>query len=194
MNDSSEFANRRLRAASRAKDNAKRLAWGFLISATILQALLSVALIDYWLVLPPRLRMGGFLLLLLLLAPGVGGWLKLRRRPTSIKEAALDTEAQRPEMGCVVSTAAEYTSGERAITHEYEPELVQALAVQAASHLKKVELSYRDRLFRPASFFAFALVAVLLFAAAAPVAWTAFRRTVTPWSNETYTKVKVLPG
>src|SRR5437867_8081005 len=182
MNDSSEFANRRLRAASRAKDNAKRLAWGFLISATILQALLSVALIDYWLVLPPRLRMGGFLLLLLLLAAGVGGWLKLRRRPTSIKEAALDTEAQRPEMGCVISTAAEYTSGERAITREYEPELVAALAEQAARNLQKARVSYTNRLMRPAGFLAFALITILVFAAAAPVAFTAFKRTVTTWS------------
>src|SRR5438132_13207323 len=107
MNDSSQFAGQRLRAASRAKDQAKRLAWGFLISATILEILLAVALLDYWLALPVSLRLGGFFLLLLLLAAGVGGWLKLRRRPTSIKEAALDTEAQRSDLGCVTSTAAE---------------------------------------------------------------------------------------
>src|SRR6266576_188735 len=100
-----EFANRRLRAAGRAKDIAKRLAWGFLIGATILEIVLCVALVDYWLMLSPRLRMGGFMLLLLFLTVGVGGWVKLRRRPTSMKEAALDTEAQRPELGCVISTA-----------------------------------------------------------------------------------------
>src|SRR6267154_1966155 len=98
MNDPSKFANQRLRAAGRAKDMARRLAWGFLTSAAILEALLAVTLMDYWLVLSPRLRMSGFTILLLLLAAGVGGWLKLRRRPTSMKEAALDTEAQRPAL------------------------------------------------------------------------------------------------
>ena len=192
--NNSEFANKRLRAAGRAKDKAKRLAWGFLVGATILEVLLAVALIDYWLSLPVPLRMGGFIVLLLLLAVGLAGWLKLRRRPTSLKEAALDTEAQRPELGCVISTAAEYASGQRPVTHEYEPELVEALKAQAARNLGKVQISYNNRWLRPAGFLAFALVTVLLFAVAAPVALTAFKRTVSPWSKETYTKVEVSPG
>src|SRR5438552_12227022 len=118
MNDSSEFANQRLRATGRAKDTAKRLAWGFLIGATIVEVILCVALIDYWLALTPRVRLGGFALLLLFLAAGIGGWAKLLRRPTSLKEAALDTEAERPDLGCVISTAAEYTGGERAVARE----------------------------------------------------------------------------
>jgi hypothetical protein len=194
MNDSSEFARQRLQAASRAKDIAKRLAWVFLIGATILEMVLGVALVDYWLMLSPRLRMGGFMLLLLFLAVGVGGWIKLRRRPTSMKEAALDTEAQRPDLGCVISTAAEYTSGERIVAHEYEPELVAALEEQAAKNLRKVQLSYFDRLVRPAGFLAFTLVTLLVFTVAAPVALTALKRTVAPWSKETYTKVEVRPG
>ncbi len=194
MNNSSEFANQRLREAGRAKDRAKRLAWAFVIGAALLEVLLGVALIDYWLALPAGLRMAGFMLLLLLLATGLGGWLKLRRRPTTIKEAALDTESQRPDLGCVISTAAEYTTGERSITHEYEPELVAALEQQAARNLHQAQISYTNKLLRPASFLAFALLTLLLFAAVAPVAFTAFKRTISPWSKETYTKVEVTPG
>ncbi len=194
MNPSSEFAYRKLRAAGRAKDKARRLAWCFLISAVALEVLLAVALIDYWLALPATLRMGGFVLLLLLLAAGVGGWMRLRRRPTSMKEAALDAEAQRPDLGCVISTAAEYSSGERPVRHEYEPELVAALEEQAAKNLKEVQVSYTNKFSRPAWFLTFALVTVLIFAALAPVALTAFKRTVSPWSKETYTKVAVRPG
>ena len=133
-------------------------------------------------------------MLIALLAAGLGGWLKLRRRPTSIKEAALDTEGRRADLGCVVSTAAEYISGERPITHQYEPELVAALEEQAASNLKGVEVSYSNRLLAPAAFLAIALLTLLMFAAIAPVAFTAFKRTVAPWSKETYTTVQVMPG
>src|SRR5437588_6397282 len=150
MNDSSEFANQRLRVASRAKDKAKRLAWGFLIVAIVLEVLLGVALVDYWLELPTLLRTGGFGILVLILAAGLAGWLKLRRRPTSMKEAALDTEAARPDLGCVISTAAEYASGERAMTHEYEPELVEALKEQAARNLKEARVCYTSKWARPA--------------------------------------------
>ena len=194
MNESSESARRRLHEAGHAKDTAKRFAWGFLISATVLEVLLGVALIDYWLVLPSQLRLGGFGLLLVLLAAGAAGWLKLRRRPTSMKEAALDTEAQRPGIGCVVSTAAEYMTGERKITHEYEPELVAALEEQAGRNLEKAHVSYANRMLGPAGFLAFALLTLLIFAAVAPVAFTALKRTVVPWSKETYTKVEVRPG
>ncbi len=194
MNPSSEFANQKLRTAGRAKDKARRLAWCFLISAIALEVLLAVAMIDYWLALPAPLRMGGFVLLLLLLAAGLGGWMRLRRRPTSMKEAALDAEAQRPDMGCVISTAAEYSSGERPIRHEYEPELVAALEAQAAKNLQEVQVSYANRFSRPAWFLAFALLSVLIFAALAPVAFTAFKRTVSPWSRETYTQVAVRRG
>lgn len=194
MNDPSQQAGAKLLATSHAKDKARRFAWGLLITATVLEVLLCVALIDYWLVLPGSLRTGGFALLLVLLALGVGGWLRLRRRPTTIKEAALDAEAQRPELGCVVSTAAEYLNGERKITREYEPELVAALEQQAARSLAKIEVSYANRLLRPAAFFGFALVTILLFAAAAPVAFTALKRTVVPWSKDTYTKINVKPG
>src|SRR2546423_590587 len=142
----------------------------------------------------PCAGLAGFFLLLVLLGAGLGGWLKLRRRPTSMKEAALDTEAERPDLGCVISTAAEYTSGERTVTHEYEPELVAALEDQAAQNLKHAQVSYGERMLRPAGFLAFALLSLLLFAALAPVAFTALKRTVSPWSKETYTKVEVRPG
>src|SRR5205823_1824171 len=89
---------------------------------------------------------------------------------------------------------AEYISGERVVTHEYEPELVAALEEQAAQKLTKVELSYRNRLLIPGAFLAFALVTLLVFAAVAPVAFTALKRTTIPWSNATYTKLQVNPG
>src|ERR1051326_2978581 len=189
-----QSANDRLLTASRAKDKARRLGWGFLASAALLEALLCFALLDYSLVLSPRMRVGGFVVLCLLLIMGVAGWLKLHGRPTPIKEAALDAEAKRPDLGCVVSTAAEYITGARAVTHEYEPELVAALKEQAGNQLQRVQFSYSEKLFRPAGMLAFSLLTILLFAAAAPVALIAFKRTVTPWSKETYTKVQVAPG
>ena len=194
MKTPSQQASVRLQETGRAKDTAQRFAWSLLITATVLEVVLCVALMDYWLMLSRPLRAAGFVLLLSLLGLGLGGWLRLRRRPTTIKEAALDTEAQRPELGCVVSTAAEYLSGERKVTHEYEPELVAALEQQAARGLARVQVSYSKRLQRPGAFFAFALLTVLIFAAAAPVALTALKRTVAPWSQETYTKIEVQPG
>ena len=194
MKDPSELASTRLREAGCVKDLTRRLAWGFLIAATLMEILVAVALMDYWLVLAPGLRLGGFVLLVALLGIGVGGWLKLRRRPATMKQAALDVEAARPDLGCVVSTAAEYLSGERRVEHEYEPELVAALEAQAARDLEKARVPYERRVIRPAGFFAFALVSLLVFAAAVPVAWTAFKRTVTPWSKETYTHLEVRPG
>jgi hypothetical protein len=194
MKDSSKLASGRLLIASHAKDTARRVGWGLLITATVLAVLLCAALMDYWLMLPVAVRAVGCALLLLLLGLGLGGWLRLRRHPTSMKEAALDVETQRTDLGCVVSTAAEYLSGERTATRQYEPELVEALEAQAARNLEKVQVPYQNRLLRPAGFFAFVLLVLLVFAATVPVAFTALKRTVVPWSKETYTRVEVQPG
>jgi len=145
-------------------------------------------------VLPALWRGLGFLVLVVLVCGSTVGWVRLRRRPTHLKEAALDFEARRPEAGCVVSTAAEYLSGERQITYEYEPELVAALEQQAVKHLNLTYVSYARKMLSPAGLLAGAGLALLLFALLAPSAATALKRTVAPWSKAAYTRVEVQPG
>src|SRR6185436_16190382 len=194
MNDSSKFANERLEAARRAKDMSKRLAWAGTIGAIGLLVLLGLALVDYWIVLSVPARAGGALLLAGLIGYGLFRFVTYWRQPTRLKEVALDAEAQRPDAGCVVSTAAEYLSGQRKAVHEYEPELVDALAAQAAENLRKTDLSYAKGSLGPIGIFAAAVIAAVVFLLVAPVAFTAFKRTAFPWVRTFYTQVEVKPG
>jgi hypothetical protein len=194
MNDAPNVAKTKLGRIGRAKDASRRLAWGLLAVAAGLAVLVGAALVDYWLVLSGPWRGLGFLVLVVLVCAAATGWVRLRRRPTHLKEAALDFEARRPEAGCVVSTAAEYLSGERQITREYEPELVAALERQAVKHLNLTCVSYARKMLSPAGLLAGAGLALLLFALLAPSAATALKRTVAPWSKTAYTQVEVQPG
>ena len=79
-----------------------------------------------------------------LVGGGVFKMVKALKRSTPLKEAALDAEAIKPDLGCELSTAAEYLSGDRKANQEYEAELATALQASAAEHLKKVQLPYRE--------------------------------------------------
>ena len=127
MNKHSQYNSDRLETARRAKDRARRLAWVVSICAAVLGLVLAVALVDYWWLLPLAGRIAGVGLMALLALFGLARLVQFTLHPTSPKQVALDLEAQRPELGCVVSTAAEYLSGERTASKEYEPELVEAL-------------------------------------------------------------------
>src|SRR2546425_8240256 len=122
-NESSKFAKERLLDACHTKDKSTRLAWAITIGEAVLLGVLALALIDYWLMLPVYLRSLGAVALAGFAVAGLFRLVRFYRRPTRLKEAALDVEAQRPELGCEISTAAEYLAGERKATHEYEPEL-----------------------------------------------------------------------
>src|SRR2546427_7750482 len=106
-NPPTDVAQARLRAFCRSKDLARRCVWLTLVLVATLAALLALALLDYWLMLPLAVRVAGCLLLSGMVLSGVVRLVQLFRKPASLKEAALDVEAQRPALGCAISTAAE---------------------------------------------------------------------------------------
>ncbi|HEV8544533.1 MAG TPA: DUF4175 family protein, partial [Verrucomicrobiae bacterium] len=90
--------------------------------------------------------------------------------------------------------AAEYLSGERQPSQEYEHELASALEQRAGRDLQKIEVPYWNRPLRPALLLgALALVAIL-FVIVASGGFTAFERAALPWANAAYTQVRVQPG
>src|SRR5271169_1449464 len=88
------------------------LAAGALASGVLLGA----AVVDYWLLLPWPIRALAAAAILALLAGGAVRLIRLLCKRPALKDAALDLERERPGAGCVVSTAAEYLTGERKIT------------------------------------------------------------------------------
>jgi hypothetical protein len=193
-NDPSDLAKQRLARACRALDNSVRLRWVLLIFQLLLAAILAIALVDYWLLLPVSLRSVGALALGVLFLFGLGRLVRFFTRPTRLKEGALAIESQRPELGCEVSTAAEYITGSRKIEHEYEPELAAALEARTARNLADVPLSARANLLRFAVMLGLTAVALLVLVLAAPGGLTALERTAMPFSNAHYTTVRVQPG
>jgi hypothetical protein len=194
MDNMSNFAKDRLQAASRARDKSRQLALLCSVAAGVTLILLAVAMLDYWFLLPMSARLGGVTLLLAVLGVGARQFVKSRRQTTRLKEAALDAEASRPDLGCELSTAAEYLSGDRKISQEYEAEVAAALQEKAARNLKSFEPVYWKRPLRPAILLGVAAFAVLAFGILASGAFTAFERAAAPWSNAAYTQVQVKPG
>jgi hypothetical protein len=194
MNKHSDYNADRLETARRAKDRARRLAWVAGFCAAGLGFILAAAVVDEWLLLPPAARIAGIGLMGLLALFGLARLVQFMLHPTSPKQAALDLEAQRPELGCVVSTAAEYLSGERSASKEYEPELVEALQEQAAKRLLLVETNYYRKLVFAGGAMAAALGGLLLFVLLASGSLTALARVTAPWSGKTYTHLSVKPG
>jgi hypothetical protein len=194
MNDASKFAKNRLQEASRAKQGARLMMVVFWTAAVALLLLLAVAMLDYWFMLVPSVRIAGLAVLAGLVVGGIYKIVQTLKQPTHLKEAALDAEAAKPDLGCELSTAAEYLAGERKPTQQYENELAAALEDKAATHLKKIDLPYWKRPMRPALLVAVLLVAGFIFAVMASGGITAFLRAMMPWSNASYTQVQVKPG
>ena len=192
--DPSTRAKKRLIEACRTKDVSVRLAWTITACEGVLLAGLALALIDYWLMLPVLWRSVGALGLAGLAAVSVFRFFRFYRRPTRLKEAALDMESERPELGCEISTAAEYLTGDRKITKEYEPALVAALQAKAAQKLSGKPVEYEKRLQRPAMLLALTLLFVFAILVVVPGALTALQRTALPGSKAHYTRLEVKPG
>jgi hypothetical protein len=192
--EASSFAKSRLQEAIRAKHSATVLAVTLSTAAVGLVVLLFFALLDYWLMLVPSVRYGGLFAICVLVGGGVFKLVKAVKRPTPLKEAALDAEALKPDLGCELSTAAEYLSGERAPHQKYETELAAALQANAAEHLKKVQLPYWERMIRPAIIVAVLVLAAVFFTVLASGGLTAFKRAAMPWTNARYTDVEVKTG
>jgi hypothetical protein len=192
--NSPEFAQKKLHEASQAKHSATVLAVTLSTAAVGLVVLVFFALLDYWLMLVPSVRYGGLIAMCVLVGGGVYKLVKALKRPTPLKEAALDAEAIKPGLGCELSTAAEYLSGDRKANQEYEAELATALQANAAEHLKKVQLPYWERLIRPALIVAMLVLGAVFFSVLASGGFTAFKRAAMPWLNAKYTEVQVQPG
>ncbi|HAB15508.1 MAG TPA: DUF4175 family protein [Verrucomicrobiota bacterium] len=183
-----------LALAGRARDHAVRLATGLTVIGLLALVLLTVALVDYGLILPASARWAAVALMAIVLIAGLGRVIWLRRRPTSLKASALEVEAARPSAGCEVSTAAEYATGERKISQEYEHELVAALQQRASATVAQTSLPHGRRLILPALIVAGVVGALGAFLISAPAAGTALKRTMAPWSKAPFSQVKVTPG
>lgn len=194
MGDASNYAKRKLIEASQSRDAARRLSLALATAAAGVSVLLVVALLDYWLLLPMTARLGGTVLLAFFLGAGLHQFISTLRRPTKLKESALEAEALKPELGCDLSTAAEYLSGDRRPTQAYEADLAAALQEKAARDLAKIQLPYWNKLIRPALLLASIVVGIFLFMLLSSGSFTALKRAALPWSNAAYTKVSVQPG
>src|SRR5688572_3705695 len=194
QNGGDSFAKRKLQEATRAKRSATVMALTFSTAAVALVLIIFSALLDYFLMLVPSVRIGGLIATCILVGGGVFKLVKTLKQRASLKEAALEAEALKPELGCEVSTAAEYLSGERNPDQKYEAELAAALETHAAEQLKTVQLPYWERMLRPALVVAALVFAAVVFTVMASGGMTAFKRALMPWKNVSYTQVKVLPG
>lgn len=192
-NHPENLARQRLAAACRAMDRAARLRWMIVVCQILVALVLGLALADYWLLLPVMIRATGALALAALLVLGAVRLLRFFLRPTHLKQGALAIESKRPDLGCEVSTAAEYLAGERKMEHEYEPELAAALEAKTATALaESAPISARLLLYA-----VLLGLTVLLFTALVllvPGGLTALERTAVPFSNAHYTAVAVQPG
>ena len=195
MNTPADQARRQLAQTAGRKDTARRTGAVAAMVAGLLLGSLAVMLVDYKLLLPTGVRVLAWLGLLLGLVLGVRQWLRLRQQATPLKEAALDLESTRPELGCEVSTAAEYLSGVRTPTGAYESELASALSQRAAQVAHSEEVPYLRRLGLPGLLFGSSVLAALVgFLILAPQSGTALLRTLAPWSEARFTQLVVEPA
>ena len=191
MNPPQQTARQQLESAVRHKDRARQTRQWVATLGVIAAVLLGLTVLDYAISLPPIARWCGLALWMGVLVAGTRRILKLRRQTTRIEEAARDVEASRPEFGCEISTAAEYLSGARRPTKEYEAEIAAALEQQAASDLKGNTVPYSRNLVVPAGLTLAGLMAVLLgFATFAPGAFTSLLRATVPWSKASLTRIE----
>jgi hypothetical protein len=195
MNPAAENARRQLAAAGRRKDFARRVGTGLAAGSLMILAVLLVALADYWLMLPAPARWTALVVLAGLLVYGLVRLVRVLRHPTGLKEAALDVEAGSPDLGCEVSTAAEYLSGQQTPSQAYEAELANALEARAATAIGRGGNSYNRRFLTPAAVAGFVVLAGLVaFVLFAPASGTAFLRTAAPWSRASFTLLSVSPA
>jgi hypothetical protein len=195
MNTPADQARRQLAQNAGRKDSARRTGAVAAMAAGLLLGSLAVMLVDYALLLPIGVRVLAWLGLLVGLALGLRQGVRLRRQVTPLKEAALDLESTRPELGCEVSTAAEYLSGVRTPSGTYESELASALSQRAAQVTDREAVPYRRQLSLPGLLFGGgALAALVGFLFWAPQSGTAVLRTLAPWSEARFTQLVVDPA
>ncbi len=194
MNHNDLSARTQLASASRLRDQSLRSTVLLTAVAVILCGVVAAAAADYLVLLPRAVRWLAWITLAVAAGLGIRQFLRQRKRPTSMKEAALELESAAPQAGCEVSTAAEYLSGQRRPAQDYESELVGALEQRAAAVLQQAALPYTQRIRTPAVVAGAGLLTLLGFWLVVPAAGTALRRTVVPWSSAVFSRVEVSPG
>ena len=195
MNTPADQARRQLAQTARRKDAARRTGLAWATGAGLGLGLLIVMLLDYGLLLPVAIRVLAASALLVGLAAGLRRWFRLKHHSTPLKEAALDIESVSPDLGCEISTAAEYLSGKRTPSGPYESELAAALSQRTARVASVETVPYRQRLSLPGLLFGGGVLAALIgFFVVAPQSGIALLRTVAPWSAARFTGLIVEPA
>ena len=183
-----------LAATARQRDRSARTVTILIAGGLALFALLATASLDYWLTLPASVRWIGFTALATVVLFGVVRLLRLWRRPTSLKEAALEVEQRQPNAGCEISTAAEYLTGERQAGQDYERELAAALQQRAAETVARNPVNFTRRLLVPVLGVGAAVALLAAFTVTFPAAGTALKRAAAPWSKAAFSQIEVKPG
>lgn len=195
MSQHSIYNADRLETLRRARIRTQHWSWFFGAGSVLLLLLLAAAWADYGLELSPIARWIISGILLSCATVGLVRWITLWRRHGDLKTAALELESRRPELGCLISTAAEYLEGNRTATNEYEPALVEALQECAARHLVRVETPWhRRKILRTAAALGVATAAMALLWVWVPSGAVAVERILMPWTDTTFTRVEVVPG
>ena len=194
MNKHSQYTADRLETARRTKDTVRRLSSLLLLIGVMAMAVLAVATVDYQFLLSGNTRIVGFTVFAGCVVVGGLRLFRLIRHRSTIKEVALDLESYRSELGCMISTSAEYLAGERKASQSYEPEIVDALHEQAAKSLLLIETPYRWKLLKPALLFTAAAMSCACVLVFVPAGSTAIQRVIAPWSDAHYTNVELKPG
>lgn len=195
MNKHAEYTRDRLETIRRTRSRLRAAAIALNTSAVLLACWLAAAMMDYWLMLPFGWRLGVATVLAGVIVFGVHRLIGWWRRPVSLKQIALELEAARPDLGCLVSTTAEQTEGESGKAGDYASELRASLQEHTARRLIQVEADwYHREVKRSACGFGAAATLALAFLLAAPAGNLAFLRSLAPWSDATYTRVMVQPG
>lgn len=194
MNNASDYNARRLETARRTKDQITRWACFVTAGSVAILALVLAAVADQRFLFGKPVRFGFFIVLCAIVIAGTARLILLLSRRSTLKEAALELETQDAQTGCVISTAAEYVSGEKKPDNDYEPEIVEALHRQAANKLVTIHDPYRTRFIKYAAAFGFVVLVLCLFLAIAPAPVTALQRVASPWSDASYTSFRVTPG
>ena len=174
----------RLHSLRRHREQTRRWSLGFIWVGSLLACFASLMVLDYVLVLSSTARGVSLSLVTAFLVVELA-WLVWRfGRSASVKDIALELEQRRPDLGCVISTAAEYLPGGRAPQENYEPDLVAALQAQAARKLVVMEAPWWRRQLRLSALVAGAEgLLVVLGLTLIPGGTISARRVLWPWSQ-----------
>ncbi len=194
MNTPPDPARHPLARTAARKHAARLTGLAAAIAAAVAVGGLAVMLLDYGLLLPAAARAAAGCALLVGLIAGILRWRRRRLEETPLKEAALDIESTRPDLGREVSTAAEYLAGTRTPSDALESELASALGRRAAAVDSGDGIPYLRQLGLPGLLFGGGVLAALVgFLVLAPQSGTALRRTLAPWSSARFTGLSVEP-